>query len=384
MAITKNPLDRARIGGNSLTAKILLAALFFSAGWIFSTVTGPPSDPSAFLIDMTTTASSAMETATTTTAGTTPLAPAPATGTGSSVQADVTRCLPITDAQTKALQHEIKDYEGSKRFTDKVNEVQGLAKVARHHEAIDKYLKRKVLQPGWSVLELGCAAGMMLKMVDQAYDGGIGAHGDLVGVELVTGWVKFAQTYHKEIKIFEGALSSSLVSSRSIIYRRTGTQSHHAYGTPHTPIYFDWGALPTLIYPACTLAKPLALSCSTTWPNTFKEGTAVFKKNGSHHDGSIVYTKHPRHGPARRISIWKTFYRIITLSWAWPWSIQLITLSDLKRSVATWVSRPAAHCCARREIHVFNQWPKYYPYRLFVGRPPKSLAFIINSSPGGH
>jgi len=120
----------------------------------------------------------------------------------------VTKCLPITKAQTDALQQEIKDYEGSQRFNAKVKEVKGITNVVARHKAINKYLSEKVLQPGWSVLELGCAAGMMLKMVDRAYEAGIGAHEDLVGLELVTGWVKFAQSYHKEIKTFEGDITN--------------------------------------------------------------------------------------------------------------------------------------------------------------------------------
>jgi hypothetical protein len=54
-------------------------------------------------------------------------------------------------------------------------------------------------------LELGCAAGMMLKMAQTAYKDGLGQHKELVGVELVTGWVKWAQMYFtKDIQIFEG------------------------------------------------------------------------------------------------------------------------------------------------------------------------------------
>jgi 2-polyprenyl-3-methyl-5-hydroxy-6-metoxy-1,4-benzoquinol methylase len=123
------------------------------------------------------------------------------------VQEAVTVCIPITSVQKSALQKEIRDYEKSKRFTDKVNEVKGTQKVGPIHLAIEKFLKENVLQPDWSVLELGCAAGMMLKLVQQAYQGGIGAHKELVGVELVTGWVKFAQSYHNDIKVFEGDIT---------------------------------------------------------------------------------------------------------------------------------------------------------------------------------
>ena len=122
-------------------------------------------------------------------------------------------CEPVTDEDKSFLKKEIADYEKSKRFTDKLKEVRGTARVAAHHAAIDKFLKEKVLRPGWSVLELGCAAGAMLQMVQRAYDGGtsnggkgIGQHKEMVGVELVTGWVKFAQEYFKDkgIDVFEG------------------------------------------------------------------------------------------------------------------------------------------------------------------------------------
>jgi phospholipid N-methyltransferase len=63
---------------------------------------------------------------------------------------------------------------------------------------------RKILQPGWYVLELGCATGMMLQMVQRAYTQLGTEHKELASVELVTGWVKFAHSYHKEIKVFEG------------------------------------------------------------------------------------------------------------------------------------------------------------------------------------
>jgi len=120
------------------------------------------------------------------------------------IEEEVTTCTPIKPGQTAALKSEIKDYEASRKFRDKVREVQDKQKPAAHHVAIEKYLREKVLQPGWSVLELGCATGMVLQMVQRAYTQLGYEHKELVGVELVTGWVKFAQSYHKEIKIFEG------------------------------------------------------------------------------------------------------------------------------------------------------------------------------------
>jgi len=75
-------------------------------------------------------------------------------------------------SRTAGLNKEISDYEKSPKFREKINEV--IVGPAVHHYAIDVYLKDEVLRPGWSVLELGCAAGAMLQMVKRTYKGGIG------------------------------------------------------------------------------------------------------------------------------------------------------------------------------------------------------------------
>jgi len=122
------------------------------------------------------------------------------------IQAAVTKCDPITDKEKATLQSEIEDYQKSEKFLSKIREAKGEVELGAHHKAIMKYLKEKVLQPKWSILDLGCAAGAMLKAVKQAYeeDFGIGSHNHLVGIELTTGWVKFAQGYYKDISIYEG------------------------------------------------------------------------------------------------------------------------------------------------------------------------------------
>lgn len=127
-----------------------------------------------------------------------------------SMEQIVSQCLPITTRENEELRAEILHYEKSQRFHDKIAEVRGSAGVAAHHKSIDAFLKSKVLRPGWSVLELGCAAGAMLQMVKRAYEDGIGEHKEFVGVELVTGWVKFAQEYFadKGIHVFEGDVTN--------------------------------------------------------------------------------------------------------------------------------------------------------------------------------
>jgi len=66
---------------------------------------------------------------------------------------------------------------------------------------------KEYLDPGMNILDLGAAAGYMLQQVYEAYDEldrlkGT-KKGKFVGVELTTGWVKFAQDYFKDIKEIE-------------------------------------------------------------------------------------------------------------------------------------------------------------------------------------
>lgn len=112
-----------------------------------------------------------------------------------SIQDTVMLCVTKISQEQVDLKAEIAHYENMRKFKEKIKEVQGERPIAVSHAAIQKYLGEKVLDPNWSVLELGCAAGMMLKVVRDLYRNGIGNHSDLVGVELVTGWVKFAQEF---------------------------------------------------------------------------------------------------------------------------------------------------------------------------------------------
>jgi cyclopropane fatty-acyl-phospholipid synthase-like methyltransferase len=104
-------------------------------------------------------------------------------------------CPTISESERRGLEQEISDYEKSSRFQDKILEVRGELDAAIHHKAIDAYLREKVLQPNWSVLELGCAAGKMIAMVESWYNTQNHPHKELVGVELVPGWVDFAKSY---------------------------------------------------------------------------------------------------------------------------------------------------------------------------------------------
>jgi cyclopropane fatty-acyl-phospholipid synthase-like methyltransferase len=117
--------------------------------------------------------------------------------TGSATTSELPKftCPAISESERQGLKKEIADYEKSSRFQAKIKEVRGELDVAIHHKAIDTYLREKVLQPNWSVLELGCAAGKMISMVESWYNTENHPHRELVGVELVPGWVDFAKSY---------------------------------------------------------------------------------------------------------------------------------------------------------------------------------------------
>jgi len=116
-------------------------------------------------------------------------------------------CKPKTQQEKDTLAAEVRDYEKSYRFQEKIQEAQGQVATTAGHVGILQYLPEKVLQPGWSILELGCAAGGMLTKVAEIYDQKMMPHGKMVGVELVGGWVRWASQYYKQIDVYEGDIT---------------------------------------------------------------------------------------------------------------------------------------------------------------------------------
>eukprot|EP00591_Stephanopyxis_turris_P008237 CAMPEP_0195507566 /NCGR_PEP_ID=MMETSP0794_2-20130614/986_1 /TAXON_ID=515487 /ORGANISM="Stephanopyxis turris, Strain CCMP 815" /LENGTH=328 /DNA_ID=CAMNT_0040634295 /DNA_START=108 /DNA_END=1094 /DNA_ORIENTATION=+ len=120
---------------------------------------------------------------------------------GKSIEDIVVQCQPISAEEKQELAKEIKHYESMQKFHDKIKETKGETGLAAHHKSIIKYLKEKVLKKGWSVLDLGAASGGMLRSIIDAYnemDELKGPHGKFQAVELVTGWVTFAQEFFSD------------------------------------------------------------------------------------------------------------------------------------------------------------------------------------------
>lgn len=108
-------------------------------------------------------------------------------------------CVEKTLDETAELQKEIEDYEKSEKFFNKITEVKGGAKISSVHSAIVDYVTSNILKPGFSVLELGAAAGVIIGRIFDAYNKIDELRklprGRFQGVELVDGWVAFANQH---------------------------------------------------------------------------------------------------------------------------------------------------------------------------------------------
>ncbi len=113
-------------------------------------------------------------------------------------------CRSITLEEKEKIALEIEAYEKSSKFEAKIQEAKGEKTPGPTHLAVQKYLEENILEPGWSILELGCAAGGMLRLVQQSYSTHIGNYKRITGVELVHGWVERATEYMSDVRIFQG------------------------------------------------------------------------------------------------------------------------------------------------------------------------------------
>lgn len=103
-----------------------------------------------------------------------------------------TNCVKRSAADLAKLKREVTSYENSPLFQIWVKDALAQKKPDARYPAIVGFLRSHVLLPSYSVLELGCAAGAVLRHVAEALTS-MGGHGDLAGVELVPGWVEVAK-----------------------------------------------------------------------------------------------------------------------------------------------------------------------------------------------
>mgnify|MGYP006130336839 FL=1 len=175
------------------------------------------------------------------------LEPIPRTATHQSQRV----CEPVSAAQTAELRAEIKDYERSKRFKEKIKEARGVVPLAATHVSIMAYLKT-VLEPNWSVIELGCAAGVMLRLVKELYDERNMPLKHIAGVELVPGWVRESKTYLDDIYIQEGDITSfQLKEPRSFDFVMMNDVAEHVQKDRYECLFHQLDALShpgTIVY----------------------------------------------------------------------------------------------------------------------------------------
>lgn len=110
----------------------------------------------------------------------------------------VSKCEPITAEEKEALAKEISHYQSLKKFHVKIEETRGNIPYTPLHTSIMNYLQKNVFKSGWSILDLGAAAGGMLKYAIDIYKENGWKRGSFHGVELVTGWVAFTKEYFSD------------------------------------------------------------------------------------------------------------------------------------------------------------------------------------------
>ena len=103
----------------------------------------------------------------------------------------VPECTALTPDEITLMSKEAQSYQQSRKYRVKIREARGTKAPGPQHHGIKTFLQKYVLGPGQSLLDLGCAAGAMLRQLDAMY-ARIGGHGNFVGVELTPGWVREA------------------------------------------------------------------------------------------------------------------------------------------------------------------------------------------------
>ena len=101
-------------------------------------------------------------------------------------------CPPLTPQQIALREREVQAYLQSPMFKQNVADAMGHKVPSARFPSIIEFLESQhVLQPGQSVLDLGCGAGAALRHLSKAYDRMGGAN--MTGVELLQAWVEAAR-----------------------------------------------------------------------------------------------------------------------------------------------------------------------------------------------
>ena len=135
------------------------------------------------------------------------------------------------------LAEEAIHYEQSRKFMNKIKELHGKIPVDWEVGRIGEiaYALRALIRPGVtsSILELGCASGM-ITLWSERLAGSSGSKVDVMGVELVPGWVKAAARFAGGRATFvEGDMTNvSLGKTFDVVYMADSYE--------HIPAYRYW------------------------------------------------------------------------------------------------------------------------------------------------
>ena len=115
-------------------------------------------------------------------------------------------CPPRTAEEIETLKKEAEYYTKSHKFNNKIKEAQITSRIPgsdARYKAILDFLSLHVLLPKQSVIDLGCAAGAIIRQVQIILDK-LGGHGPMTGIELTPGWIEAAKEAQPEHDFFVG------------------------------------------------------------------------------------------------------------------------------------------------------------------------------------
>lgn len=123
-------------------------------------------------------------------------------------------CIPRSEKEIETLQREIQHYSKSAKYRNKIAEATASNKYVEGGPdsrawSLLKFLGHHVIQPGQSLLDLGCAAGAIIKHLEAMYNK-IGGHKHMAGVELVPGWIEAAKKAQPKHSFYVGDVTNHI------------------------------------------------------------------------------------------------------------------------------------------------------------------------------
>lgn len=124
-------------------------------------------------------------------------------------------CVAVNEQTRADMAREIEHYTSTKKFRRKIYEANRIehpkqAKSMRRYDSMLKFLEKHVLEGQRRLLDLGCAAGAMIKWMGNIHRQMGGPPLEAVGIELVPGWVENANKHFPQYRFFQGDITEEI------------------------------------------------------------------------------------------------------------------------------------------------------------------------------